>query len=396
MANEETIYMGNALNVNNPSENESKNVFADAWKPVTIGGITGIILGTGAMMATKSYAAIADEETPDGDNRAAETAAGDLAMEKIQAQESLNVATIENGQTFEEAFTAAREQVGPGGVFYWHGVIFSTYTADEWEAMSDEEHAQFAMQVNPEVSADNIDAVTLENLAVEEPADATATAIPEPEMAINEIPQPEPEVAQAEPEVAQAADVEFADVAEVAPEDIAEVAAEELAPVADEDVAIADDQSAETFEDIAMAELPDSPDEDVAFAGFPTKNPAGAMNEPEVEAHIQNIAQDLGSDDDVHIVGYSQTDGHLVTGLDLNGDNMEDIAVIDVDDSGDLSRADIVVDHMGNMSTYGELVDFSQEQMAQEGVNHIDEIHPQNPDVAQDMPDYMDDALAQV
>jgi hypothetical protein len=69
--------------------------------------------------------------------------------------------------------------------------------------------------------------------------------------------------------------------------------------------------------------------------------------------------------------------------------------VIDVDDSGSYSRADIVIDNEGNMTTYGELEDFAHEQMPGED-DHLNEDQAQNPEVAQDMPDYMDDALAQL
>lgn len=45
--------------------------------------------------------------------------------------------------TFAEAFQSARAQVGPGGVFEWHGGVYGTYTADEWNAMSAEDKAAF-------------------------------------------------------------------------------------------------------------------------------------------------------------------------------------------------------------------------------------------------------------
>ena len=44
---------------------------------------------------------------------------------------------------FEEAFEAARSQVGPGGLFPWHGKVHYTYTPEEWESLDGELKAQF-------------------------------------------------------------------------------------------------------------------------------------------------------------------------------------------------------------------------------------------------------------
>lgn len=59
--------------------------------------------------------------------------------------------------SFREAFNAARAELGPGGVFSWHGNLYNTYTADEWSAMSKEDQDSFAEQVSPEVSPKDID-----------------------------------------------------------------------------------------------------------------------------------------------------------------------------------------------------------------------------------------------
>lgn len=50
---------------------------------------------------------------------------------------------ITDEMSYEEAFSIAREQVGPGGVFEWRGTLFSTYTADEWNALTDEERIEY-------------------------------------------------------------------------------------------------------------------------------------------------------------------------------------------------------------------------------------------------------------
>lgn len=40
--------------------------------------------------------------------------------------------------SFDEAFAAARAEVGGNGVFKWHGGYYGTYHAEEWDALSDE------------------------------------------------------------------------------------------------------------------------------------------------------------------------------------------------------------------------------------------------------------------
>lgn len=110
----------------------------ETWKPVTIGGLTGILMGAGAMYGVQAIAS--------GSN---EVASG--------AVEGLKVATVDDSMSFSQAFEAARAQVGAGGLFTWHGNIFNTYTADEWKAMSNADKHQFAEQVKPEIPASEVD-----------------------------------------------------------------------------------------------------------------------------------------------------------------------------------------------------------------------------------------------
>lgn len=110
----------------------------ETWKPVTIGGLTGILMGAGAMYGVQVMTS--------GNN---EVASG--------AEEGLKVATVDDSMSFSQAFEAARAQVGAGGVFTWHGNIFNTYTADEWKAITDDDKRLFAEQVKPEVPASEVD-----------------------------------------------------------------------------------------------------------------------------------------------------------------------------------------------------------------------------------------------
>ena len=370
--NDETIYMGNTQN-EDMNESERKSVSANVWKPITIGGFTGILLGAGALMTSNASAANQDSEQGAQDESATpnDTPVEDL-LAGMTAEDDLGIADIEGGLSFEDAFAAAREQVGPGGIFYWHGAVFSTYTADEWEAMTDDDHERYASQVRPEVGADQVDTDQIAALAISEAeaaedveaapvADTPVAEMPVTDEVVNDIPVQDFNEGLAVDDV-EVAPQEFIDDVEL-----------------DEDIQIADFQPQRVIEDLALADVS-----------------AKSIEAMDDEAQPINVVHEFDADNDVRIVGYGEYDGHIVTGLDLDGDNMTDIAVIDVDDSGNYSRPDIVIDSEGNMSTYGELEDFAHEQMPGEDNDQLHEAQAQNPDVAQDMPDYMDDALAQV
>ena len=120
------------------------------WKPVTIGGFTGILMGAGAMHFAQSVASSTsvNEEELSADTKSLD----DLS--------------------FREAFETARADMGPGGVFSWHGHLYNTYTAQEWSSMSSAEKKQFAAKVSPEVSPDDIDT---DQLTAQEEATASMT-----------------------------------------------------------------------------------------------------------------------------------------------------------------------------------------------------------------------------
>lgn len=113
-----------------------------SWKQVTIGGISGVILGA------VSTAAYAGTEKPEE----VEEELGSTPVAGVDGQAHVDtvipVAEVDNALPFAQAFAFARHQVGAGGVFVWHGKVFNTYTAEEWESMSDAEHAEFGSHLN--------------------------------------------------------------------------------------------------------------------------------------------------------------------------------------------------------------------------------------------------------
>lgn len=110
----------------------------EIWKPVTISGVTGILMGAGTMYAIENASS---GEMAGGNN-----------------VEPLKVSSVDDSLSFGQAFEAARAEVGPGGVFRWHGNIYNTYTAEEWRSMSQQSQNQFAERVKPEISPADINA----------------------------------------------------------------------------------------------------------------------------------------------------------------------------------------------------------------------------------------------
>lgn len=278
-----------------PAANEQQDTKKEgsAWKQVTLGGVSGILMGAGMLYAGQTYAANkedAPEEKPE------DVAAPEPGETSHTLENGLQVVAVNNDMSFGEAFAAARAEVGPGGVFHWHGGIYNTYSADEWNNMSVEQKHDFAQQVQPEIRPDELST----------PTDANPQVV-----VVHHVYHHEE--APAAPEVHQAA-------------------------TTTEDVQVVDQQTAQNFE----------------------------------------------QDGDVHIVGYANVDGHLAVGYDTTGDGQADVAIIDVDDNHELSEADIIVDNQGNAATVGEVVNANDpNQLAS----------MENPDVAPDMPDYMNDAM---
>lgn len=108
------------------------------WKQVSISGVTGILMGAGAMKAMQSMAA------------------GEVENNAEQAG-TAEADTQYDNMSFREAFDTARAELGAGGVFRWRGNIYNTYTADEWNAKTAKEQDDFAEQVGAEISAEDVD-----------------------------------------------------------------------------------------------------------------------------------------------------------------------------------------------------------------------------------------------
>ena len=127
-----------------PKSNKDKST-PSLWQSVLVGGVPGILIGAIGSNAVED--AIARTE---GENDGPDT------IEEGAPQEvpEIHVATsVNDGMSFNEAFAAAREEVGPGGAFVWHGHVYGTYSSGdpEWQEMSAEDRAEFSQTVMSQV-----------------------------------------------------------------------------------------------------------------------------------------------------------------------------------------------------------------------------------------------------
>ena len=148
--NETTIFEKHP-ETNGQTENKKEG---NAWKFVTLGGVSGILMGAGMM-----YAGQATAKEPETEE-APKVETPEQGETSHTLENGLKVAAVNDDLSFGEAFEQARAEVGPGGVFHWHGGIYNTYTAAEWNAMTVEQKHDFAQQVQPEIHPDELSTPT--------------------------------------------------------------------------------------------------------------------------------------------------------------------------------------------------------------------------------------------
>ena len=143
--NENTMYdesaSQNKQEETQTKENETPQAKAKGgmWKKVAVSGGVGILFGAASTLFTG--ATIPDEAVAPHTSPSSPTP--ELEPTPI-VDESISMATcVDDDMSFSQAFAAARAEVGPGGVFEWHGNLYNTYTAEEWDNMSAEEQEDY-------------------------------------------------------------------------------------------------------------------------------------------------------------------------------------------------------------------------------------------------------------
>lgn len=151
--NDENTRILNEGQIQNPTpENktsEKKNSGVKTAAAAGGGFVAGAAVGAaGGVMASNRQEDVAAENTENTEDTAADQ------EHKIPQPEQVILANNEgirfahvDADNFEDAFTQAREQVGPGGAFEFEGKIYATYYGDEWDKLSNEEKAEFQSKV---------------------------------------------------------------------------------------------------------------------------------------------------------------------------------------------------------------------------------------------------------
>lgn len=111
-------------------------------RKVIIGGISGIVLGASSMATV-----------------------GDAIIENIADDVQSSGEDYED-MSFGEAFATAREDLGPGETFEWHGNLYSTSTIEEWNAAHPSEPV--VETVTDDTDATDVEAVEVIDDAEEE------------------------------------------------------------------------------------------------------------------------------------------------------------------------------------------------------------------------------------
>ncbi len=128
-------------NIKRTSEQSNTN----GWQKLTISGVSGILMGAAGMDAVNSLV----KETGE-----IEDSTNSIHSQSNVTENGLKVAKVDDSLSFGDAFVAARNSVGAGGVFQWRGNIYNTFLEEEWNDMSPQAKSLFAQQVQPMLHSD--------------------------------------------------------------------------------------------------------------------------------------------------------------------------------------------------------------------------------------------------
>lgn len=89
------------------------------WKRASITAAGGVLIGSASSMLMGMNSGEPDAKVNN------ETTDGEIEV----------IPSAEQDMSFNEAFASARAELGPGSYFEWHGNVYSTCTAEEWNEM---------------------------------------------------------------------------------------------------------------------------------------------------------------------------------------------------------------------------------------------------------------------
>lgn len=132
MDDEKTQMANTAANEQPAEDAEQPAKKTDMVKNIGLGTAAAVAGGVISLLFTSGSI-----PTPEETDNTDEGASSDGLTTPVVTDGSLAIAHgVSDDMSFGEAFAAAHEEVGPGGVFEWHGELYGTYTAQEWNSLS--------------------------------------------------------------------------------------------------------------------------------------------------------------------------------------------------------------------------------------------------------------------
>lgn len=112
-------------------------------------GASAAVVGAGAAaIPFYAFGREGDEHVKE-DSQKEDSKQEEVVSDHVPVVSDLPVATsVTDDMSFSEAFAAAREEVGPGGIFYHHGHAYGTYYETEWNNMSTDQKADYWASVS--------------------------------------------------------------------------------------------------------------------------------------------------------------------------------------------------------------------------------------------------------
>lgn len=325
---------------NTPSKKETKPAKGNNTAEKAAYAAGGFVAGAASMAAGDVFATTKTEEVEKAPEEQPQIDPANSPSEHeaiVASYEGLRVAQVDDDEPFNEAFADARAQVGPGGVFEWHGKVYGTFYKDEWDQMSAEERAEWQSKVDYNDLRDENEAQQYaqhQDTQAQEPVQnanvhqTSQSQEQEPAVEIADIRKVDVDGnGQLDTVVELNNGVMFADLDH---NGVADVAAADV----NGDGMISNDEVADVrAENIVMPQAPD---------GTTSVSQQSGGND-DVDVHVIEVGQaDLDGNGMVENVSLVEIDGNEVMIVDIDHDNIADVMITDTSGNGQIESNEII------------------------------------------------------
>ena len=332
--------ISNMTESNTPSKKETKPAKGNNTAEKAAYAAGGFVAGAASMAAGDVFATTKTEEAEKAPEEQPQIDPANSPSEHeaiIASDEGLRVAQVDDDKAFAEAFADARAQVGPGGVFEWHGKVYGTFYKDEWDQMSTEERAEWQSKVDYNDLRDENEAQQYaqhQDTQAQEPVQnanvhqTSQSQEQEPAVEIADIRKVDVDGnGQLDTVVELNNGVMFADLDH---NGVADVAAADV----NGDGMISNDEVADVrAENIVMPQAPD---------GTTSVSQQSGGND-DVDVHVIEVGQaDLDGNGMAENVALVEIDGNEVMLVDIDIDDVADVMIADMNGNGQIDGNEIV------------------------------------------------------